>query len=184
MSLLSRATLSLTRPSAAPLLLARASIRYQSSAAYELIKVSQPSTGVTQITLNRPPMNPLSSVVMKELASALQAADEDESVRAVVLTGNAKAFAAGADIKEMQHKTFVEGVSALPETGSPSRTAQTFSAAGKRYVLHASLSSVPSAAMRCARALISLTLAARRWLRASDDVRHPAREPDSRLWPA
>ncbi|MBA4785581.1 MAG: enoyl-CoA hydratase [Rhizobiales bacterium] len=61
------------------------------------------------ITLNRPQaLNALNSAVMRELAEALAAYDADETVGAIVLTGSEKAFAAGADIKEMQPVSFVE----------------------------------------------------------------------------
>jgi enoyl-CoA hydratase len=64
---------------------------------------------VTTIRLNRPEaMNALNSKVLGELAKALRAADADQRVRCIVLTGSDKAFAAGADIKEMSEKTFVE----------------------------------------------------------------------------
>lgn len=64
---------------------------------------------VAIITLNRPKaLNALNSTVMAELITALSAYDKDESVAAVVLTGSEKAFAAGADIKEMQSLEFVD----------------------------------------------------------------------------
>ncbi len=64
---------------------------------------------VAIITLNRPKaLNALNSVVMTELTAALSAYDRDESVAVVVLTGSEKAFAAGADIKEMQSLEFVD----------------------------------------------------------------------------
>jgi len=64
---------------------------------------------VAIITLNRPKaLNALNSVVMTELTTALSAYDKDESVAVVVLTGSEKAFAAGADIKEMQSLEFVD----------------------------------------------------------------------------
>jgi enoyl-CoA hydratase len=54
------------------------------------------------VTLNRPQaMNAFNTVMLKELFDALEAFDNDESIGAVVVTGNEKAFAAGADIKEM-----------------------------------------------------------------------------------
>jgi enoyl-CoA hydratase/carnithine racemase len=43
-----------------------------------------------------------------ELAEAVKAADQDPSVSCIVLTGNEKAFAAGADIKEMKDKEYTE----------------------------------------------------------------------------
>jgi enoyl-CoA hydratase len=57
--------------------------------------------------LNRPEaLNALNSALMGELAAALAAFDRDEAVRAIVITGSEKAFAAGADIKEMSDKGF------------------------------------------------------------------------------
>jgi len=61
------------------------------------------------VTLNRPKaLNALNTTVMRELVEALKAFDADAGIGAVVLTGSEKAFAAGADIKEMQAKTYVE----------------------------------------------------------------------------
>ncbi len=55
------------------------------------------------VQFNRPKAyNALSPALMKETVDALQAFDRDESVGCIVITGNEKAFAAGADIKEMQ----------------------------------------------------------------------------------
>ena len=54
------------------------------------------------ITLNRPKaLNALSAGLVKDLGAALDAFETDNNVRCVVLTGSEKAFAAGADIKEM-----------------------------------------------------------------------------------
>jgi enoyl-CoA hydratase len=64
---------------------------------------------VLTIRLNRPDvMNALNIELMRELVDALAAADADETVGAIVLTGNDKAFAAGADIKEMADASAVE----------------------------------------------------------------------------
>ena len=64
---------------------------------------------VALIRLNRPEaMNALNSALISELASALQDADRNDKVRCIVLTGSEKAFAAGADIKEMSEKSFVD----------------------------------------------------------------------------
>jgi enoyl-CoA hydratase len=58
------------------------------------------------ITLNRPQaLNALNNQLLKELMDALEAFDRDETVGAMVITGNGKAFAAGADIKELADKT-------------------------------------------------------------------------------
>ncbi|MCF8487135.1 MAG: enoyl-CoA hydratase/isomerase family protein [Rhodobacteraceae bacterium] len=64
---------------------------------------------VTLIRLNRPDaLNALNAKLMSELASALAAADADSNTRCIVLTGSEKAFAAGADVREMSEKTFTE----------------------------------------------------------------------------
>jgi enoyl-CoA hydratase len=60
------------------------------------------------VTLHRPKaLNALNSALMKELNEALKEFDSDESVGAMVVTGSQKAFAAGADIKEMKDLDFV-----------------------------------------------------------------------------
>ncbi|NXU59878.1 ECHM protein, partial [Turnix velox] len=61
------------------------------------------------IQLNRPQaLNALCEGLMQELGRALDAMEKDPRVGAIVLTGSQKAFAAGADIKEMQNKNFQE----------------------------------------------------------------------------
>jgi enoyl-CoA hydratase len=75
---------------------------------YENILVEQRGA-VTLITLNRPKaLNALNSSVLKELIDAFAAFDADDSQRCAVLTGNEKAFAAGADIKEMSDQGFAQ----------------------------------------------------------------------------
>jgi len=65
--------------------------------------------GVGVITLNRPKaLNALNSELLDELVAVLEAWDSDESVRAIVLTGSERAFAAGADIKEMAPRSYME----------------------------------------------------------------------------
>nr|XP_050858825.1 probable enoyl-CoA hydratase, mitochondrial [Vespula vulgaris] len=76
---------------------------------YELIKVE--TTGerknVGLITLNRPKaLNALCNQLMIELNEAIQKLDKDDTVGAIVITGSEKAFAAGADIKEMANNTY------------------------------------------------------------------------------
>ena len=74
--------------------------------AYENILV-ETRGHVGLITLNRPKaLNALSSPLMAELTEALDTFEADNNIRAMVLTGSEKAFAAGADIKEMQEKTW------------------------------------------------------------------------------
>ena len=72
-----------------------------------LIVEQQDSTAL--IRLNRPEaLNALNTTLMRELAAALLAADGDAKVRCIVLTGSEKAFAAGADVREMAAKTYAE----------------------------------------------------------------------------
>ena len=76
---------------------------------YQTLLVETPADGVTLIRLNRPEaLNALNSQLLRELCAALDAAEADEGVRCLVLTGSERAFAAGADIKEMSEKTYAE----------------------------------------------------------------------------
>jgi len=75
-------------------------------AEYQTILVEQRGA-VTLATLNRPKqLNALNSQVLDELIQAFRGYDADASQRCLVLTGSEKAFAAGADIKEMQERGF------------------------------------------------------------------------------
>ncbi len=66
------------------------------------IEISRPANAVMLIVLNRPKaLNALSKALLSELAAALGDAAADDVVRCVVLTGDERAFSAGADIKEM-----------------------------------------------------------------------------------
>jgi enoyl-CoA hydratase len=61
------------------------------------------------VTLNRPKaLNALNSALIAELNMALEAFDRDEDLGCIVITGSEKAFAAGADVKEMADKTYVD----------------------------------------------------------------------------
>ncbi|KAJ4411321.1 hypothetical protein N0V85_003846 [Neurospora sp. IMI 360204] len=74
---------------------------------YEFIQVSEPRPGVGQVTLNRPKaLNALSTPLITELNTALLAFQQSPSIRSILLTGSERAFAAGADIKEMAPLTF------------------------------------------------------------------------------
>src|SRR6202022_303508 len=74
-----------------------------------LVEVDPP---VATVTLNRPKvLNALSPELMREVTAALAELDRDETVRAVVLTGGPKVFAAGADISDMAGRTAVEQLS-------------------------------------------------------------------------
>ena len=64
---------------------------------------------VTLIRLNRPEaLNALNGQLMDELTAALDVAEADDGVRAIVITGSDRAFAAGADIKEMAPKSYAD----------------------------------------------------------------------------
>ena len=72
---------------------------------YEMI-LTETRGHVGLITLNRPKaMNALNNQLLNEVMDALAAFDKDDTIGAMVITGNEKAFAAGADIKEMADKT-------------------------------------------------------------------------------
>ncbi len=76
--------------------------------AYETLLVEQDGA-VTLVTLNRPQaLNALNSQVLADLLAAFAAFDADPSQRCAVLTGSDRAFAAGADIKEMSQQTFAD----------------------------------------------------------------------------
>ncbi|WP_274423804.1 enoyl-CoA hydratase [Chelativorans sp. YIM 93263] len=79
--------------------------------AYETI-LMETRGRVGLITLNRPKaMNALNSQMMKEVVGAAEAFDVSAKIGAIVITGSEKAFAAGADVKEMQSKTYIEAYS-------------------------------------------------------------------------
>ena len=78
------------------------------AASYQNILVERRGA-VGVVTLNRPEaLNALNAGLIAELASALDRLEADAAVGAIVLTGNEKAFAAGADVKEMVSKTYPE----------------------------------------------------------------------------
>ena len=73
----------------------------------ELVRV-ETDQAVATIRLDRPPMNALSAAVQTELAVAAAQVSNDSAVRAVVIYGGEKLFAAGADIKEMSDLSYVQ----------------------------------------------------------------------------
>ncbi|MBA3811086.1 MAG: enoyl-CoA hydratase [Caulobacteraceae bacterium] len=76
--------------------------------AYETLIV-ETAEGVSLIRLNRPAaLNALNARLMDELTAALDAAEADPGVRCMVITGSERAFAAGADIKEMATKSYAQ----------------------------------------------------------------------------
>jgi enoyl-CoA hydratase len=75
---------------------------------YETIK-AEARGAVELITLNRPQaLNALNSQLVDELSAALDTAEANKAIRCIVITGSEKAFAAGADIKEMQPKSYMD----------------------------------------------------------------------------
>src|SRR3954451_22161529 len=75
---------------------------------YRFIEVERRER-VGLITLNRPKqLNALSPELMQELGQALYELDADEAIGAIVITGNEKAFAAGADIAAMKDFDYME----------------------------------------------------------------------------
>merc|ERR1711865_101274 len=71
--------------------------------------ISETRGAVGLVTLNRPKaLNALCTPLIEELNDAFQKFDDDSEIGAIVLTGSAKAFAAGADIKEMSTKSFMD----------------------------------------------------------------------------
>ena len=76
--------------------------------AYETLLVEQRGE-VLLITLNRPEaLNALNRQLMDEMTAVLDKAEADDGIGVMVITGSAKAFAAGADIKEMQSKSYMD----------------------------------------------------------------------------
>ena len=76
--------------------------------AYETLIIEHEEP-VLIVRLNRPDaLNALNNKLLEELSIVMEEADKNESVRVIILTGSKKAFAAGADIKEMMEKGFVD----------------------------------------------------------------------------
>jgi enoyl-CoA hydratase len=74
---------------------------------YETILAETRDGGVGLITINRPQaLNALNSTVVAEINTALDGFEKDPAIGCIVITGSEKAFAAGADIKEMQDLSF------------------------------------------------------------------------------
>ena len=77
--------------------------------AYSTLLIERHADGYAVVTLNRPEaLNALNSTLFGELAAFLDAVETDDSVRCLILTGSAKAFAAGADIKEMADQSYAD----------------------------------------------------------------------------
>nr|DBA15456.1 TPA: hypothetical protein GDO54_004665 [Pyxicephalus adspersus] len=84
---------------------------YSAGPSYQYILVERKgkNENVGFIQLNRPKaLNALCDGLMTEINQALDSFEGDQQIGAIVITGSEKAFAAGADIKEMQNRTFQE----------------------------------------------------------------------------
>ncbi|KAM3572805.1 hypothetical protein VYU27_005218 [Nannochloropsis oceanica] len=104
---------------------------------YEFI-LAERRDKVALLTLNRPKaLNALCNGIIQDLIEATTHIVRDDSVGCIVLTGSTKAFAAGADIKEMKDKTFVEAFSTnmFEEWGHIARVAKPIVAAVNGYAL-------------------------------------------------
>uniref|UniRef100_A0A8D2ZUD7 Enoyl-CoA hydratase, mitochondrial n=1 Tax=Scophthalmus maximus TaxID=52904 RepID=A0A8D2ZUD7_SCOMX len=112
MAFLCRSAALLLKPcSRSPAALSAAARLYSSGGQYEYILVEKrgEKSNVGFIQLNRPKaLNALCDGLMKEVGLALDSFETDGDVGAIVITGSDRAFAAGADIKEMQNRTFQE----------------------------------------------------------------------------
>ena len=73
----------------------------------EFVRVER-DEAIATIRLDRPPMNALNAQLQDEIAAAAAEVDADPAVRAVVLYGGEKVFAAGADIKQMAEAHFAQ----------------------------------------------------------------------------
>ena len=81
----------------------------QMTKSYNTLLTEIDDQGVALITLNRPKaLNALCDELMRELDEITSAYEQDPNVRVMVLTGSEKAFAAGADIKEMAGKNYAD----------------------------------------------------------------------------
>ena len=75
---------------------------------YQTLLVER-TDAVALVRLNRPEaLNALNSVLLSELSAVLDVLEADDGIRCVVLTGSERAFAAGADIKEMSTKSYAD----------------------------------------------------------------------------
>ena len=79
--------------------------------AYQHLLLEQPEPGIYLLTVNRPQaLNALNEALIAELNHALSEFEADPGIGCTVITGSEKAFAAGADVKEMAEKTYVGAV--------------------------------------------------------------------------
>jgi enoyl-CoA hydratase/carnithine racemase len=85
---------------------------------YENVQVEQIEGGVGLIRLHRPKaLNALSDGLFDDLLHAATALNSEENIGCLILTGSAKAFAAGADISEMKDRTFAYAYQKVQSVG-------------------------------------------------------------------
>ena len=76
---------------------------------YEILQIEK-NDGIAMVTISRPKaMNALNTRFFEEMDQAVESFKEDADLRAIIITGEGKAFVAGADIAEMQNKTSEDG---------------------------------------------------------------------------
>jgi len=113
--------------------------RAVSSNESDLVLVDKRPSAVAVLTLNKPKsLNALNDELMHALTAHLQEIDKDDTVRAVVLTGSGKAFAAGADIKEMNSRegyAQVRNINMLEHWSAVTRTRKPIIAAVNGFAL-------------------------------------------------
>lgn len=89
---------------------------------YQTLTLEKDDRGVARLTLNRPEAhNALSAAMLEELPEAARALGEDESVRAVVLTGAGESFCAGGDLRWMQEVRRLDRDGRIVESGKIAR---------------------------------------------------------------
>lgn len=94
--------------------------------AFETILMDQ-DKGIVTLSLNRPPVNALNTSTGAELGEALEQIDHDSAVRAIIITGSGdRAFAAGADIKELQSLSGADAESMVQKWHQLFRRMETF----------------------------------------------------------
>jgi len=112
--------------------------KQQNKYQYLLVDIKGQNSNIALVQLNRPKaLNALCDGLMTELASVLESFDKDDKISCIVLTGSTRAFAAGADIKEMQNNTMAKviGQGFLDQWSAVSRVKKPIIAAVNGFAL-------------------------------------------------